>query len=146
RFCPDVNASCRFVKNKNSWGWNQPFRQQHLLLVAARDGVRQLLYSSCHDSRQAGEFLGNLRFSHPVDKAKSVSKLTQDRERLVRANRKWKYEPLLVTVFRQERDSEPHRMTGRTRLDNVTVDSDLAPIGSRDAEEHLADFRAARTH
>src|SRR4029077_6387072 len=106
----------------------------------------QLLDSGCDDSRQISEFLGNCRLPRAVDQTKSVSQLTQDRERLVRANRKLKYEPLLMAVFGQGRDSKPHRMPRRTRLDDASVHSDLPAIGPRDAEEHLADFGAARAH
>src|SRR6516225_2137822 len=91
-FCPDVNTSCWLVENENSWGRNQPFRQQDLLLVAAGDGIRQLLDSGCHDSRPLSEVLGDLHFPRPVDQAEAGGELTQNRKRLVRTNWKLKHQ------------------------------------------------------
>ena len=121
RLCPDVNTSRRFVKNEDSRRWNQPFRQEHLLLVSAGEGVRQLLDSRCDDPHPGCEVPGDLRLLRTIDDAKSIGEVPEDRERFVRANRKLKHQPLLMAVFGQERDSEPHRLPRRTRTDNPAV-------------------------
>src|SRR5258708_5199499 len=79
RLGPDVNTSRRFVKDEHLWRWNQPFRQQHLLLVAAGEGVRQLLDSRCDNSHPTSEIPGDLRLLRAVDDAKSVGQLPKDR-------------------------------------------------------------------
>src|SRR5260221_11399727 len=94
-----VNAWRRFVKDEHLWRWNQPVRQQPHLLVAAGEGVGQLLDSRCDNSHPTSEIPGDLRLLRAVDDAKSVGQLPKDRERRVRANWKRQHEPLLVTVF-----------------------------------------------
>src|SRR5208283_134322 len=111
------NASRRFIENEDSWRWDQPFRQQHFLLVSAGEGISQLLDSSCDDSHPSGEVPGDLPLLRAVDNAKSIGELSKDRKGFVRANRKLKHEALLVAVFGQKRDSEPHRVPRRTRSD-----------------------------
>src|SRR5271157_2026952 len=143
RLCSDVNASRRLIEYEDSWRWNQPFRQQHLLLVSSGEGIGQLLDSSCDDSHPSSEVPGDLPLLRAVDDPKSIGELSKDRERFVRANRKLKHEALLVAVFGQERDSEAHRLPRRTRSDQAAVHSDLALVGPRDTEEHLGDLRAA---
>ena len=86
RLCPDVNTPRRFVKNEDSRRWNQPFRQEHLLLVPAGEGVGQLLDSRCDDPHPGCEVPGDVRLLRTVDDAKSIGEVPEDRERFVRAN------------------------------------------------------------
>src|SRR6202030_2701216 len=115
RLCPDINATRRLVEDENSRGRYQPFCQQYLLLIAAREGIRLLLDSGGDDSHPGRKITGDLRLPHSVDQSETVRELPEDRERLVCTNRKWKHEPLLMTVLGQKRDSKLYRVPRRTR-------------------------------
>jgi hypothetical protein len=113
------------------------------LLVAAGEGIRLLLDSGGDNPHPASKIPSNLRLFRSIDEPKSVSKLSEDRERLVRTNRKLKHQSLLVTIFGQERDSKLHRTPRRTRSDDLAIHSDLAPIRLYNTKEHLRDLRSA---
>ena len=146
RLCPDINATRRLVEDEDPWGGNQPFCQQYLLLVAARERVRLLLDSGCDNSHPGRKITGDLRLRRTVDESETVRELPEDRERLVRTNRKLKDKPLLMTILGQERDSKLHRVPRRTRSCYSAIHADLAAIRLYNAEKHLRDLGSPRAN
>ena len=99
---------------------DQPFREQHLLLVAAGQRAGQLLDAGRHDAHARWR----IRRRPPppgraVDQAEPAGKPAQHRQRLVGADRELQHEALLVAILGQERDAVPHRLAGRANPDRA---------------------------
>src|SRR5262249_39282596 len=120
-------------------------REQHLLLVASRQGAGDLFDPSRDDPDLLCETFGEFRLVVPTDQAKHSAKLPKHRQGCICADWECQDETLLMSILRQEADAQAHGVARRARVREAAVNPDLAAIRFGDAEDHLGDFRSARS-
>ena len=132
RLGADVDAARRLVEDEDARRRDQPFGQQHLLLVAAGERAGQLLDAGRDDAHARRRSRAAISASaRAVDQAEPAGEAAQHRQRLVGADRELQHEPLLVAVLGQERDAEPHRLARRAQVGPSVPSTRISPRSGR---------------
>ena len=138
----DVDAAGRLVEDQQARLRGQPFGEDDLLLVAARQRADHLLDAGHLDVELVGVVARDLALPRRVHE-EPREEARQDRQRHVLGDREIEDEALLVAVLGQVGDARVHRGRWAGEADGPAVQPDLAAIALVDAEQDPGDLRPA---
>src|SRR5918995_6483591 len=135
RLGADVDAPGRLVEDEEARVHAQPAREQHLLLVAARELADRLLGARALDAEALDEAVDDLAAPRLVDDA-AAGEMGHQRQGHVLAHREARDDPLELAVPRQEREPGPDRLRGLAGRRRRAGDLDAAAGRAIRPEHH----------
>ncbi len=139
---PHVDAPCRLVEDQELRFGQEPARQQHLLLVAAREKFDGLFGARGADPQLANKALGNgvLLFTRDWPQPAALG-LQGQNDVFTHGGRG--NNPVGFAIFRAEADPEAGGLMRRTQRLGFAFDQRSARVGRFNAEDHLCGFGTA---
>src|SRR5207245_11684274 len=135
----------RLVADEDPRSGVEPFAQDHLLLVPARERPGRGLHRSSPDAQAFLEAPGRLVLGGSPDEAEPAQVATKRRQRDVCRDRKREDEAELAAVLARVGDSDAEGVLRAPDRHLATVEQHLASVRGSAAEEREADDGAPRS-
>ena len=139
-----VDAARWFIDDQKAGPGVQPFRQHHLLLVAARQGADRHGQVRGLDVQLFAKGLRVGQFAQAVQPAEGARVFRQHRQGDVGGDAFGQGKAQLAAIFRHIGDAQGLRLRGGGDGDGLAADFDAATVSRGDAEQGKANISAAR--
>src|SRR5215469_5559033 len=110
---PNIHTPRRLIKDQDSWFGCQPFRDDHLLLIASRKGLCELFDAGGVDLQTLEILGGDGTLAPQINESQPTRDRADNRERYIGRDGKLTHQPMLVAILRNVGDAVAHGLRGR---------------------------------